>query len=89
MKQSADLLGADGPFADSLPGFAPRETQIRMALAVEEALAQKKSMVIDPRHLSRIEDSHCVAPGPFRLAIWSSHSLRSRRSRRTRHSVAR
>jgi ATP-dependent DNA helicase DinG len=41
------LLGADGPFADALPGFAPRETQIRMAEAVEEALAQKKSLVIE------------------------------------------
>ena len=42
-----DLLGADGPFADALPGFAPRETQIRMAEAVEEALAQKKSLVVE------------------------------------------
>jgi len=42
-----DLLGAAGPFADTLPGFAPRETQIRMAQAVEEALAQKKSLVIE------------------------------------------
>jgi len=47
MRVSADLLGGDGPFADALPGFAPRETQIRMAQAVEEALAQKKSMVIE------------------------------------------
>ena len=47
MNQSVDLLGADGPFADALPGFAPRETQIRMAGAVEEALAQKKSLVIE------------------------------------------
>ena len=47
MNQSVDLLGADGPFADALPGFAPRETQIRMAEAVEEALAQKKSLVVE------------------------------------------
>ena len=47
MKQSVELLGADGPFADALPGFAPRETQIRMARAVEEALAQKESLVIE------------------------------------------
>ncbi len=47
MNQSVDLLGADGPFADALPGFAPRETQIRMARAVEEALAQKQSLVIE------------------------------------------
>ena len=47
MKHSADLLGADGPFADALPGFAPRETQIRMADAVETALAEKSSLVIE------------------------------------------
>jgi ATP-dependent DNA helicase DinG len=47
VNQSVKLLGADGPFADALPGFAPRETQIRMAEAVEEALAQKKSLVIE------------------------------------------
>ncbi len=47
MKNSADLLGADGPFANALPGFAPRETQIRMARAVETALAQKDSLVIE------------------------------------------
>ncbi len=47
MIQSTDLLGADGPFADALPGFAPRETQIRMAEAVEQALAQKNSLVIE------------------------------------------
>jgi ATP-dependent DNA helicase DinG len=47
VKHSADLLGADGPFADALPGFAPRETQIRMADAVETALAEKSSLVIE------------------------------------------
>lgn len=47
MNRSVELLGADGPFADALPGFAPRETQIRMAQAVAEALAQKKSLVIE------------------------------------------
>ncbi len=47
MNQSVDLLGSAGPFADALPGFAPRETQIRMAEAVEEALAQKKSLVVE------------------------------------------
>jgi len=47
VNQSVDLLGSAGPFADALPGFAPRETQIRMAEAVEEALAQKKSLVVE------------------------------------------
>ncbi len=47
MRASVDLLGAGGPFADALPGFAPRESQIRMAQAVEQALAQKNSLVIE------------------------------------------
>ncbi len=47
MKYSADLLGADGPFAGALPGFAPREAQIKMAEAVETALAEKSSLVIE------------------------------------------
>jgi len=47
MNRSVELLGAEGPFADALPGFAPRETQIRMAQAVAEALAQKESLVVE------------------------------------------
>ena len=43
----ADLLGADGPFSEVLPGFAPREAQIQMAAAVEKALAQKSSLVVE------------------------------------------
>ena len=43
----ADLLGADGPFSEALPGFAPREAQIEMAAAVEKALSQKSSLVIE------------------------------------------
>ena len=34
---SARMLGADGPFADVLEGFAPRDEQVRMADAVQEA----------------------------------------------------
>jgi ATP-dependent DNA helicase DinG len=44
---SATLLGAGGPFSEVLPGFAPREAQIQMAGAVEKALAQKSSLVIE------------------------------------------
>ena len=44
---SAQLLGADGPLAAALEGFAPRDAQLRMAEAVEEALAQGESLVIE------------------------------------------
>ena len=38
-----DLLGAEGPFARDVPGFAPRVSQQEMAAAVAEA--------IDDRHI--------------------------------------
>lgn len=44
---SARLLGADGPFAETLTGFAPREAQREMAEAIEGALASGDSMVIE------------------------------------------
>ena len=44
---SGELLGADGPFAETLPGFAPRAAQIEMANAVEEILAARTSMVVE------------------------------------------
>jgi ATP-dependent DNA helicase DinG len=44
---SATLLGAGGPFSEVLPGFAPREAQVQMAGAVEKALAQKSSLVVE------------------------------------------
>ena len=46
-RDSAQLLGADGPLAEVLEGFAPREAQLRMAAAVEEALAQAETLVIE------------------------------------------
>ena len=42
---SARLLGADGPFADTLDGFAPRDAQLQMAEAIERALAGGSSLV--------------------------------------------
>jgi ATP-dependent DNA helicase DinG len=45
--RSARLLDADGPFADSLKGFAPREAQLQMAQAVEETLAEGGSLVVE------------------------------------------
>ena len=44
---SAGLLEAGGPFATALGGFAPREAQILMAAAVEQALAEKTSLVVE------------------------------------------
>jgi len=45
--RSARLLGADGPFSDTLAGFAPRAEQIRMAAAVEQNLAAGGTLVVE------------------------------------------
>ena len=45
--QSARLLGADGPFSEKLTTFAPRDAQIQMAEAVEQALAEGQSLVVE------------------------------------------
>ncbi len=45
--QSARLLDADGPFSDKLATFAPRDAQIQMAEAVEQALAGRQSLVVE------------------------------------------
>ena len=44
---SAGILGADGPFSGALPGFAPRQAQIEMAEAVEDAFAQGETLVVE------------------------------------------
>ncbi|HET9819043.1 MAG TPA: ATP-dependent DNA helicase [Rhodanobacteraceae bacterium] len=41
------LLGADGPFASEVPNFAPRETQQRMADAVDESIADHDALVVE------------------------------------------
>ena len=46
-RSSARLLGADGPFAEALDGFAPREAQVRMADAVQEAFETGGSLVVE------------------------------------------
>lgn len=46
-ESSAYLLGEDGPFAEALEGFAPREAQIRMADAVQEAIESGESLVVE------------------------------------------
>ena len=46
--QSArDLLGPDGPFAHEVPNFAPRESQQVMADAVEEAIADRETLIAE------------------------------------------
>jgi ATP-dependent DNA helicase DinG len=44
---SARQLGADGPFASALPGFAPRAAQIEMARAVEDLLNDGGTLVAE------------------------------------------
>ena len=45
--RSARLLDADGPFAETLKSFAPRDAQLQMAQAVEETLAAGTSLVVE------------------------------------------
>ncbi len=42
-----DLLGASGPLARSIPGFAPRLAQQRMAAAVARALDQREVLIVE------------------------------------------
>ncbi len=44
---ASSLLGADGPFAREVPNFRPRETQQRMADAVDEAIADRDALVVE------------------------------------------
>ena len=45
--EMAALLGADGPFARTLPGFAPRPAQQAMAEAVAEAIDERSCLVAE------------------------------------------
>ncbi|MBS0570058.1 MAG: ATP-dependent DNA helicase, partial [Proteobacteria bacterium] len=42
-----ELLGADGPFAAEVAGFTPRACQQDMAAAVEEAIAERQTLVVE------------------------------------------
>jgi ATP-dependent DNA helicase DinG len=44
---AADLLGPEGPFAREVPNFAPRESQQRMAEAVEAAIADRQMLIAE------------------------------------------
>jgi len=43
----ADLLGPHGPFAASVAGFRPREAQRRMARAVADAIADRRTLLCE------------------------------------------
>ncbi|MFZ9709631.1 MAG: ATP-dependent DNA helicase [Steroidobacteraceae bacterium] len=47
MQQIDEILGADGPLARHLPGFAPRRSQIRMAEAVAAALEARRALLVE------------------------------------------
>lgn len=47
MQDLDDILGADGPLARHLPGFAPRPAQLRMAEAVADALAGRRALIVE------------------------------------------
>lgn len=47
MRDVDDILGADGPLARNLPGFAPRAEQIEMARCVADALGALQPLVIE------------------------------------------
>lgn len=44
---AAELLGSSGPFAQEVPGFAPREQQQSMAAAVERTIAERSRLVVE------------------------------------------
>jgi ATP-dependent DNA helicase DinG len=47
VESAADLLGPEGPFAREIPNFAPRESQQRMAAAVETAIADRQMLIAE------------------------------------------
>ncbi len=47
MTDMSESLGSDGPLAERLPGFSPREEQQRMAEAIEAAIARQESLIVE------------------------------------------
>ena len=45
--QADELLGSDGPFAETLNGFMPRQGQQDLSAAIENVLQQKKTLVAE------------------------------------------
>jgi ATP-dependent DNA helicase DinG len=46
-ESAADLLGPEGPFAREIPNFRARESQQRMAAAVETAIADRQMLIAE------------------------------------------
>ncbi len=44
---AAELLGPDGPFEREVPGFVPRTVQQTMAAAVEQAIADRQTLIAE------------------------------------------
>jgi len=47
IESAGDLLGAKGPFSYGLPGFMPRAAQQEMADAVQQALGQRSTLIVE------------------------------------------
>lgn len=47
MEDCAAILGADGPFAERMPGFAPRQAQVELAVAIEQTLDRGGMLVAE------------------------------------------
>ncbi len=47
MLSSSEILAADGPLAQHIPGFAPRQPQQEMAMAVEQAIANSSVLIAE------------------------------------------
>jgi ATP-dependent DNA helicase DinG len=45
--RAAQLLGSEGPFSATLPGFAPRQEQLELADAIESAVARDALLVAE------------------------------------------
>lgn len=47
MQKVKDIFAADGPLANAISGFQPRQPQIDMALAVETAVKKKQTLLVE------------------------------------------
>lgn len=47
MADDYPFLAADGPLATQIPGFAPRQAQLTMACAVDAAIANQRTLVVE------------------------------------------
>jgi ATP-dependent DNA helicase DinG len=47
VSELADLFGAAGPLAETLPAFTPRAGQLELAAAIDESLAERRDLVAE------------------------------------------